>query len=427
MKHRSTSLALTWLVLLLIPVPLVVILNRGLVDTPGHLLAYDLGIFAYVWWLLIVILSTRPYWLTQRIGMPALYGIHGALGVMALVAATIHRFASFTMFPLIKQTGEIAWYLEIFLLAYAVLFLSGWLVDHLRRVAGVKSWFEHHLLNHQVTMWIHRLNFVVIALIWLHVQLIPRLGNVAGFRIVFDVYTVVALLIYAWWKLGLRRTTSSATVVENEPLGSTERQLTLRLAGDNSSYHAGDFYFLAFKKVRGLSAEPHPFSVSSVPKVHPDEVSFTIHQVGDFTRQLASVPVGTSVKLEGPFGLFDSEIAESNRPVILYGLGSGVAPLLSLAQQYAGKKQLHLIWSGAQADNPAYQKIIAQLKQAGVTVNAQLHRFSAADLQKVISDEEVKNALVIVVGSANKVIAVEHLLGQLGFSKARLHDERMTM
>lgn len=53
---------------------------------------------------------------------------------MALIAATIHRFTSFSMFPLIKQTGNIAWYLEIFLLAYAALFLSGWLVDRLRNL-----------------------------------------------------------------------------------------------------------------------------------------------------------------------------------------------------------------------------------------------------------------------------------------------------
>ena len=188
------NLTLTWLILILLPLPLVLILNHGLIDTPDHLLAYDFGIFAYVWWLLIVLLATRPHWLEQRIGMKTMYGIHGALGVAALLAATIHRFTSFTMFPMIKQTGDAAWYLEIVLLLYAVLFLSGWLTDRIRLLDSCQKIVEH-LLKHQVTMWIHRLNFVVIILIWLHVQLIPRLGMVPYFRLVFDLYTIIALLV----------------------------------------------------------------------------------------------------------------------------------------------------------------------------------------------------------------------------------------
>lgn len=78
-KSRQIYLALTWLVLIISPFPLIIILNRGLIDTPGHLLAYDLGVVAYVWWLMIVLMSTRPHWLTQQIGMPALYAIHGGI------------------------------------------------------------------------------------------------------------------------------------------------------------------------------------------------------------------------------------------------------------------------------------------------------------------------------------------------------------
>ena len=70
-KSRRIYLALTWLVLIISPFPLIIILNRGLIDTPGHLLAYDLGVVAYVWWLMIVLMSTRPHWLIQQIGMPA--------------------------------------------------------------------------------------------------------------------------------------------------------------------------------------------------------------------------------------------------------------------------------------------------------------------------------------------------------------------
>lgn len=424
--RRRISLALTWLVLVVSPLPLIIILNRGLVDTPGHLLAYDLGIVAYVWWLMIVLLATRPHWLTQRIGMPALYGIHGALGVMALVAATIHRFTAFSMFPLIKETGNIAWYLEIFLLAYAVLFLSGWLVDRLRKFASFKAWVEHHRLNHQATVWIHRLNLVVIALIWLHVHLIPRLGMVPGFRLAFDVYTVLALLVYAWWKLRFGRYHTTATVTKNVSLGPTMQELTLDLGSQAPNYRAGDFYFLSFA-AKGISHEPHPFSVAASPQKQLGEVSFMVHRRGDFTRQIANIPVGTKVRLEGPFGLFDRIMNGDSQPIILYGLGSGVAPLISLAQQYAGERQLHLIWSGPQVDDPAYQEILAQLAERGVRVDVQRHRFTPVDLSQVITDDELKNARVIIVGSSSRVLTVRRNLRKLGFRRSQLVDEHMTM
>lgn len=426
-KSRRIYLALTWLVLIISPFPLIIILNRGLIDTPGHLLAYDLGVVAYVWWLMIILMSTRPHWLIQQIGMPALYAIHGALGVMALIAATIHRFTSFSMFPLIKQTGNIAWYLEIFLLAYAVLFLSGWLVDRLRNLNRLKVWIERHLLNHQVTMWIHRLNFVVIALIWVHVHVIPRLGVVPGFRLTFDIYTGLTVIFYCWWKLKIGRYHSAAKVKNNVSLGPSMQELTLQFENNNESYQAGDFYFLSFRNAKGISKEPHPFSVASAPRNKPNEVSFMIHRLGDFTQKIANVPVGTEVKLEGPFGLFNREVKNSQDPLILYGLGSGVAPLISLAQQYAGLKQLHLIWSGPQVNNPYYQKILTDLRKKGVKVDAQVHRFTPKDLIQVISSNELKNANVIIVGSAARILYVRRKLRKLGFEKNRLMDERMTM
>lgn len=426
-KSRRIYLALTWLVLIISPFPLIIILNRGLIDTPGHLLAYDLGVVAYVWWLMIVLMSTRPHWLIQQIGMPALYAIHGALGVMALIAATIHRFASFSMFPLIKQTGNIAWYLEIFLLAYAVLFLSGWLVDRLRNLNRLKVWIERHLLNHQVTMWIHRLNFVAIALIWVHVHVIPRLGVVPGFRLTFDIYTGLTVILYCWWKLKIGRYHPVAKVKNNVSLGPSMQELTLQFENNNESYQAGDFYFLSFKNVKGISKEPHPFSVASAPRNKPHEVSFMIHRLGDFTQKIANVPVGAEVKLEGPFGLFNREVKNSQDPLILYGLGSGVAPLISLAQQYAGIKQLHLIWSGPQVNNSYYQKILADLRKKRVKVDAQVHRFTSKDLIRIISSNELKKANVIIVGSAARILYVRRKMRKLGFEKDRLMDERMTM
>ncbi|MTE03429.1 hypothetical protein [Lactobacillus johnsonii] len=66
MKSHKFSLLVAWLVLaVIIPLPLILILNMVLVDSTPNLIAYDFGIIAYVWWLIIVYLSTKPKWIKK--------------------------------------------------------------------------------------------------------------------------------------------------------------------------------------------------------------------------------------------------------------------------------------------------------------------------------------------------------------------------
>lgn len=241
MRKRIGWLSLTWLGIIILPIPLLLILNQQMVDTPDHLFAYDCGVIAYVWWLVAIWLSTRPRWLTQLLGMPTVYLLHGLLGVFAIGLATIHKFLSFSMFPLIKDTGNIAWYLEIFLIIYAILFLSGWLVDRVALLRHVKGLLERHLFKHQVSLWIHRLNWVVVALIWLHVQLISRL-DIPAFRLVFNLYTLMTILVYLWWKIRQRHCFQRGVVVTNEAIDNHLQSLTVQLTTNRHPYHAGDFY-----------------------------------------------------------------------------------------------------------------------------------------------------------------------------------------
>lgn len=198
MKNHKIASSLIWIILMiLLPLPLIFILDTGLVDSTSNLIAYDFGIFAYVWWLADVYLATRPKWIANTIGLPSMYFMHGMLAVFAIIAATIHRFTANSYHAIIRNTGNIAWYLEIVLMILAIVFLSGWLSD---RIAWVRKFKTNLGLKHQVSLWIHRLNFVVIALIWLHVNVIPRIANVPYFTIVFDIYTVIFLAFYFYKK-----------------------------------------------------------------------------------------------------------------------------------------------------------------------------------------------------------------------------------
>lgn len=424
MRHAG-RIALLWLILIILPLPLVILLDRLLVDIPANLAVYDLGIIAYVWWLADIILATRPRRLANWLTLPTLYLTHGLLGVFALVAATFHKFLAFSMFPLIKQTGNIAWYLEVGLMVYAVIFLAGWLVDRVPAIRALKAFLERVLFRHQVTIWLHRLNWLAVALIWLHVHLIARL-NLPAFRWTFDLYTVVTVVIYLAWQWRQKWGLPTGTVTANKPVGTDLQEVTIDLPA-GAHYHAGDFYFLSFRDRQEISGESHPFSVSSAPRKSPAAATLTIQRRGDFTRRLANVTTGTPVKLAGPYGQFDQEVATSTGPVILYGLGTGVAPLLGLAEQYAGTKPLHLVWTGKQTAIPLYRDRLQELQAAGVKVDTSLHRYTPADLYRLLTSEELTNGTFLIVGSAAKVVAVERTLHRLGVVRRNLHDERLTM
>lgn len=424
--RKRLSLNLIWLMILfVIPLPLVISLNQQLTASNRDLIVYDLGVFAYAWWLVSTYLALRPKWLDRLIGLPDMYLIHGLLGTLSLLAATLHKFLSFSFDQNVKNTGNIAWYLVVFGFFYAVLFLSGWLVNYFALAARLKQHLSP-VFRHQVSVWIHRLNLVAIGLIFLHVHLIVRISSVSPFMFLFNAYSGIVLLLYVGHKL--RRLPVRGTVVTNQPLATDTQQVVIQSHHPKDAYQAGDFYFIAFK---GLGNEAHPFSVSSAPGQTPGRVTFTIQNAGDFTGQVAQVPVNTLVRLEGPFGLFNPTIqaTDATQPLILYGLGTGIAPLLSLAQAYAGTHPISVIWVVHDPDQLYYSEQFKALaaQHANFKYFEKVHRLTPTDLQEHLTSSELTQGNFYIVGPARAVITIEDQLATIGVHRRRLHDERLTL
>lgn len=124
--------------------------------------------------------------------------------------------------------------------------------------------------------------------------------------------------------------------------------------------------------------------------------------------------------------MFNREVNESQQPIILYALGTGIVPLLSLAEEYAGRKPVHLIWSTNSQQNYLANRI-KLLQTAGVKVDWQQHRFSNEKLSRLLSPAELSQGEYFIVGSAPVVLKVRKKLHHLGIAKSRLHDEHLTM
>lgn len=80
---------------------------------------------------------------------------------------------------------------------------------------------------------------------------------------------------------------------------------------------------------RGLWWQAHPYSLSAVPSDRYLRV--TVKDLGDHSRGLRSIPIGTRIAIEGPYGAFTKD-AMVTRHALLVGAGVGSTPLRALLE-----------------------------------------------------------------------------------------------
>jgi predicted ferric reductase len=419
---------LFWSVAVIFPLPLVLTYD-SVATEPEQLRFYIfLGLFAYSWWLLSIVLSVRPPWLDRFVGLPSIYGLHGMLGVLAIFAAYIHSENSYSPSRLARYLGDWSFYGALSVLCFSAFFLSGWLTDRSRLFLSVKRILEA-VFRHQFSVWIHRLNLVIVAMIWLHTHLLLRVNQHLSFMVLFDLYTVVVLGVYAWKKWIAPDTYLAGTVIGNEALGESTRKVSVALASRAEALQPGDSVFLRFEGSSAVSREWHPFSVTGDDQ---ETLSFTISQHGDFTRGLGRVDVGTRVRLEGPFGRFESIVQGRDRgaPLVLLGMGAGVAPLLSLTAAHHMTRDIHLLWAVRKPEDAYYLDELEKYQAASggrLRVTTSVGRFHRDDLADVLSAEEVEKGEFFIVGPNPAVLASRRLLRRIRVGVRRIHDERLTM
>jgi predicted ferric reductase len=82
--------------------------------------------------------------------------------------------------------------------------------------------------------------------------------------------------------------------------------------------------------------EAHPFSISYIPK--NNELRITPKGVGDFTKTLHGLKLGTKVLIDGPHGVFVSTQKSHNKTLLIAG-GVGITPLRALAEELSQKEE----------------------------------------------------------------------------------------
>jgi ferredoxin-NADP reductase len=106
---------------------------------------------------------------------------------------------------------------------------------------------------------------------------------------------------------------------------------------DDWSYRAGQFIDITLIDPPETDAEGNlrGFSISSAPREGVITITTRLRDTA-FKRALQAVPLGTIVKVEGPFG--DLRLHHALRPAVLLAGGIGITPFRSILVETLGAR-----------------------------------------------------------------------------------------
>lgn len=385
-------------------------------------------------------LSGRFQSISEHIGMDVTMRVHQLFARTALALALIHPFLYRTGFNpqrpwdvtqqftltsdfMTLMTGVLAWVL----LPAFVLFSIG------RDKIGYK---------YETWRWMHGLGALVIAGLVLHHTLSAGRYStdpvLTGLWSVFFLVAVLSLVnVYIVQPILEKRRPWKVTTLR--PIALKTWELALEPDGHQGmTYDAGQFAWLNVGN-SAFSLRENPFSISSAPGSGAG-LQFVIKELGDFTRSLGSVELGTKAYMDGPHG----NLVVSGRiepGIALIAGGVGIAPLLGILRQLRhddDRRPTVLVYGNRVEEQIVYREELEGLtRDHGTRVVHALseppqdwagHRgmVDAGLIREIFASPDKTQWLFVLCGPPAMMEAAEDTLIDLGVPARQILSERFT-
>lgn len=269
---------------------------------------------------------------------------------------------------------------------------------------------------------------------FLHILFIPSsLSSDTVLRNSLLVTAALGLLAFTYrtllgkW-LVMRYKYKVASVI-NLPGQVTEIVLTTH---DKMLYHLpGQFGMLSFVGSPVVPDEEHPFTFSSSGE--DGIVRFSIKGLGDYTKLLGGLTVGTDALIEGPFGEF-SYTYGSEKQVWVAG-GIGVTPFVSMAEHMLTLKEFPYFVDfyfsvRTEADTP-YKELFEKIAKKFPSF---VFHLMPSDTKGFITGDLLVNDMkdipyrdIFICGPPPMMAALIDRLVVLGIKDERIHSERFAL
>ncbi len=309
----------------------------------------------------VFILSTR-FCVVERLfgGLDKVYKAHRRIGQAAFFLILLHplflalrgvpewgEVISFFWFSgdAVRNTGIFALLLFVALIAVSV-------------------WIS---LRYHVWKQTHHFFGLVLLIVIVHMVIAnAEIMRYPLLRVWFFAWLAIAVLCYVYIRVLYRwiGPLYDYEVVTVTELGDiTEVYLTPVRPRRRLLHRPGQFLDISFDPDK-VSAEPHPFSLSSPP--HEPQLRISVKELGVWTSELSTLRGGERARVWGPYGTFGDALNTDLEldPVLIAG-GIGLTPFLSMIRQEGfleeGDRTAHLIYSVEKPDEALYHDEIESL------------------------------------------------------------------
>ena len=384
------------------------------------------------------VLTARFKSLKAPYGADIVYHFHRQISYVALVFILVHPLLLFIFSP-----GT---------LALLNLFSAPW-----RARAGVTAvvlllvlivasvWRKKLKIEYtRWRIWHGVLATVVVALAITHVVLARHYLNTPLKQALWIAYGVfwVGLLAYVRVLkplLLLRRPYEVVSVLAER---GNAWSLTIQPVGHSGiKFMPGQFAWITVGDSPFSEAE-HPFSFSS-SAAQPEKLTFTIKELGDFTRKIKTLQPGQKVYVDGPFGHFSVDRHHHAEQFVFIAGGVGITPIMSTLRtlaQRGDKRPLTLIYANRDWEVITFREeieslqdslaleVVHVLEKPPADWNGETGFINQAIIERHLPKSNRRNTIeVFICGPQPMMNAVEQALSDLRIPFGDYHSEQFAL
>lgn len=384
--------------------------------------------------LIQLVLMSRSPWLDATFGMDGLAVAHRWLGFATVWLLLAHAIASTIGYAFGDGIGVLdeLWTL---ITTYPYVLMATVSAGLFGLVAVTSIRAARRRLAYETWHGLHLYAYLAIALGFLH-QLFVGSDFMhdpvaAAYWIVLYIAAALMILVFRvgqplWTSYRLRLRV--ANVVMEAP-GVVSIYLTGRNL-DQLQVRAGQYFLWRFLTPDGWW-RAQPYSISAAP--NGEWLRITVKDLGDGSRDLQALPIGTRVVVEGPYGIL-TDVRRSKPKVALIAGGIGITPLRALIEGLpAAPGDLTLLYRASQpADLVFVDELDVLARRRGFAIHYLVGRrgtremprdpLDARGLIKLVPD--LLDRDIYVCAPAPMMRSVEAALQLLGVPRPQIHAER---
>lgn len=353
--------------------------------------------------------------------------LHIFLGTYGLILVFFHP-----ILQMISYSESLAFiFIPSFTDAFSTSVSYGRFAFYLLIIIWVTSALLRKRMKYRPWLYIHYLNYLIIALAFLHSSAIGTYIHAVPYLNLYWKILLGIIVVGFAWRLAeyLNIGKSQFKLLEKRAVRGDVFIYKLKNIAKPLKVKPGQFAFVR----PGFFAEAHPYTIMDFDN-ETGELQFGIKVVGPHSEKLSKLKLGTAIYIDGPYGVFTRE-GHNDLPKVLIAGGIGITPFYSLVKNYPNNTFMfygNSTLSEATARDflkltlgNNYVDAISKEKVNGK--NMENGRISKEIIKKYLDKIYLKEAKFFVCGSVPFMDSVFQILSELGVPKSRIYSEEFSL